>query len=198
MSDRTIGIIMNGVTGRMGTNQHLVRSVLAIRDQGGVRLNDGSRLVPEPVLVGRDERKLASLAKTYSVDSYTTDLDAALADSANEIYFDSQTTLQRSIGIARAVEARKGHLLRKAHGYHHRRSPPPLQAGRSSRGKAWRRPGQALAARAGLSSNTLSTPAFSAAFSRCGASSVTGYSMAIPRLASGHLGIIAPKTAVAS
>ena len=107
MSDRTIGIIMNGVTGRMGTNQHLVRSILAIRDQGGVRLNDGSRLVPEPVLAGRDERKLASLAKTYSVDSYTTDLDAALADPANEIYFDSQTTLQRSIGIARAVEAGK-------------------------------------------------------------------------------------------
>ncbi len=102
MSDRTIGIIMNGVTGRMGTNQHLARSILAIRDSGGVRLRDGSRLVPKPVLVGRDERKLATLAKIYSVADYTTDLDAALADQSNEIYFDSQTTLQRSIGIARA------------------------------------------------------------------------------------------------
>ncbi len=107
MNDRTIGIIMNGVTGRMGTNQHLARSILAIRDSGGVRLRDGSRLVPKPVLVGRDERKLATLAKIYSVADYTTDLDTALADQSNEIYFDSQTTLQRSIGIARAVEAGK-------------------------------------------------------------------------------------------
>jgi len=104
---KTIGVIMNGVTGRMGTNQHLARSILAIREQGGVRLKDGSTLSPEPVLVGRDEKKLAALAKTYSVEKYTTDLDAALSDRANGIYFDSQTTVRRSAGVARAIAAGK-------------------------------------------------------------------------------------------
>ena len=104
---KTIGVIMNGVTGRMGTNQHLARSILAIREQGGVRLKDGSMLSPEPVLVGRDEKKLAALAKTYSVEKYTTDLDAALSDRANEIYFDSQTTVRRPEGVARAIAAGK-------------------------------------------------------------------------------------------
>ncbi|HEY9054821.1 MAG TPA: Gfo/Idh/MocA family oxidoreductase [Rectinemataceae bacterium] len=107
MKDRRIGIVMNGVTGRMGTNQHLARSVCAIRDQGGVKLRDGSRIVPEPILVGRDERKLAALAKAYSVERWTTDLDLALSDPACEIYFDSQTTAQRQSGIARAIAAGK-------------------------------------------------------------------------------------------
>lgn len=107
MSDRTIGVIMNGVTGRMGTNQHLARSILAIRDQGGVRLRDGTRLLPDPILVGRDESKLAALAKAYALSRYTTDLDAALADPRNEIYFDSQTTAQRTSGIERAIKAGK-------------------------------------------------------------------------------------------
>ena len=107
MKDRTIRILMNGVTGRMGTNQHLVRSVLAIRDQGGVRLRDGSVVVPEPVLVGRDERKVVALAKTYGISRYTTDLDSALSDPANEIYFDSQTTLQRQSGVTKAIAAGK-------------------------------------------------------------------------------------------
>ena len=107
MKDRTLRVIMNGVTGRMGTNQHLARSVLAIRNQGGVTLCDGSRVVPEPVLVGRDERKLAQLAARHSVERYTTDLDAALSDPANDIYFDSQTTAQRTLGVTKAIAAGK-------------------------------------------------------------------------------------------
>ena len=107
MSDRNIGIIMNGVTGRMGTNQHLVRSILAIREQGGVTLRDGSKLVPDPILVGRDARKVEALAKKYGVALWTSDLDAALADPFNAIYFDSQTTVQRSIGIQKAIAAGK-------------------------------------------------------------------------------------------
>jgi predicted dehydrogenase len=107
MSDRNIGIIMNGVTGRMGTNQHLVRSILAIRDQGGVTLRDGSKLVPDPILVGRDARKVEALAKKYGVARWTADLDAALADPYNMIYFDSQTTVQRSLGIRKAIAAGK-------------------------------------------------------------------------------------------
>ena len=73
---KTVGIIMNGVTGRMGTNQHLVRSILAIRAEGGVRLASGDRLMPDPILVGRDAEKVSALAKAHGVERWTTDLDA--------------------------------------------------------------------------------------------------------------------------
>ena len=104
---RTLGIIMNGVTGRMGTRQHLVRSVLAIRDQGGVKTKSGEVIMPDPILVGRNEDKLKSLAETYGLKRYSTDLDKCLADPYNEIYFDAQTTNQRSAGISKAIKAKK-------------------------------------------------------------------------------------------
>ncbi|TVR31718.1 MAG: gfo/Idh/MocA family oxidoreductase [Spirochaetaceae bacterium] len=104
---RKIGIIMNGVTGRMGTNQHLERSIIAIRNQGGVRLANGDSLMPQPVLVGRNQEKLEALAKRYQVEQFTTDLDAALADSANEIYFDAQLTQLRVPAVRKAIAARK-------------------------------------------------------------------------------------------
>ncbi len=107
MTKKKIGIIMNGVTGRMGTNQHLVRSILALREKGGVPLKDGSLLYPVPVLVGRNENKLRRLASTYKVDDYTTDLDAALSDDFNQIYFDSQLTTLRASGVRKAIKARK-------------------------------------------------------------------------------------------
>ena len=78
MATKTVGIIMNGVTGRMGLNQHLVRSILAIRKQGGLRLQDGSMLMPDPILVGRNETKLAEIAATHGVARWTTDLAAAV------------------------------------------------------------------------------------------------------------------------
>ena len=80
MTERRIGIIMHGVTGRMGTNQHLVRSILAIREEGGIVLADGTRVLPEPILVGRDPRKLEQLADRYGLARWTLDLEAALAD----------------------------------------------------------------------------------------------------------------------
>jgi len=128
MAIRETGIIMNGVTGRMGTNQHLVRSILEIRKQGGVPLSNGDVLYPEPVLVGRNERKLASLAGKYQLDQYTTDLDAALSDSRNTIYFDSQLTRLRAEGVSRAIDAGKhiycekptGTTLEEALGLYHR------------------------------------------------------------------------------
>ena len=102
-----IGIVMNGVTGRMGTNQHLVRSICAIRAQGGVPLPDGRRVVPDPVLVGRDAGKVAALAKAHGDLRWTTDLDAALADRQNHVYFDSASTGLRA-GLARkAIDAGK-------------------------------------------------------------------------------------------
>jgi len=102
-----IGIILNGVSGRMGTNQHLVRSILAIREQGGVLLPDGSRLIPDPILTGRNANKLAELAKKHGVERFTTDLDAALADPYNEIFFDASSTPHRIPFLERAIAAGK-------------------------------------------------------------------------------------------
>ena len=102
-----IGIIMNGVTGRMGTNQHLGRSIAAIRKQGGLRLRDESLVLPDPVLVGRNAAKLESLAKEWSVDRWSTDLDACLADPANIIYFDAQATPLRAGCVHSALAAGK-------------------------------------------------------------------------------------------
>jgi predicted dehydrogenase len=104
---KTIGIIMNGVTGRMGYRQHLVRSILAIREQGGVELADGSRLQVDPVLVGRNLEKIKEIAERHDVDRYTTDLDAALANPEDEIYFDAQLTTVREEAILKAIAAGK-------------------------------------------------------------------------------------------
>lgn len=103
MTQHKIGIVMNGVTGRMGTNQHLIRSILAIREQGGVALSNGDTLVPDPILVGRNSNKLNALSKKYRIDRWTTNLEDALEDPYNQIYFDSQTTDQRGDGIRKAV-----------------------------------------------------------------------------------------------
>src|SRR6476659_3683757 len=99
MKEHKIGIIMNGVTGRMGTNQHLLRSVAAIMKQGGVRIGPGESIMPDPVLVGRDENKLLKLCSLSGVSKMTTDLDKALADPNNVIYFDSQTTGRRADAV---------------------------------------------------------------------------------------------------
>lgn len=103
----TIGIIMNGVSGRMGYRQHLLRSILAIREQGGVLLSDGRRVQVEPMLVGRGEQKLRELAERHGLTHYTTDLDEALADPAFPIYADFLVTQARVPAIRRAIAAGK-------------------------------------------------------------------------------------------
>ena len=103
MAERTIRVIMNGVTGRMGYRQHLVRSVLAIRDDGGVSLADGDRITVEPILVGRNAEKLAGLAAEHGVADFTTNLDEALSDDSASIYFDAQVTSERKKSILKAV-----------------------------------------------------------------------------------------------
>ncbi|MEU8211714.1 Gfo/Idh/MocA family oxidoreductase [Micromonospora sp. NPDC049044] len=107
MTRRSIGIIVNGVTGRMGYRQHLVRSLLAIRESGGVTMADGTTIWPEPVLVGRNETKLRELAERHGLTDWTTDLTSALAREDVEIYFDAQVTQQREKAIRRAIEAGK-------------------------------------------------------------------------------------------
>lgn len=104
---KTIGIILNGVTGRMGTNQHLIRSILAIREQDGVVLSDGSRVQVDPILTGRSEEKLRRLAAAHNVERFTTDLDAALADDYNAIFFDASSTLHRARFVEKAAAAGK-------------------------------------------------------------------------------------------
>jgi len=103
----TMGIIMNGVTGRMGTNQHLARSIMAIREQGGVPIGDGDAIWPEPILVGRSADKLAALAGRFGLARWSTDLEACLADPAPQIYFDAQVTSARAAAVRRAIQARK-------------------------------------------------------------------------------------------
>ena len=106
-ADRRLGVIMNGVTGRMGMNQHLVRSILAIRDQGGVALKNGRRVMPDPILVGRSADKLKALAEAHGIARWTTDLDAALANPDDTVFFDAATTAARVKLLKRAIAAGK-------------------------------------------------------------------------------------------
>src|SRR5262249_25326250 len=96
LAQKRLGIIMNGVTGRMGTNQHLVRSIVAIRAQGGVALKNGDRVMPDPILVGRNEAKVAELAKAHGIARWTTDLDGALKNKDDTLFFDAATTQLRA------------------------------------------------------------------------------------------------------
>src|SRR3954451_16254591 len=102
---RPVVIALNGVTGRMGYRQHLTRSLLAIREQGGLELADGTRLWPEPILVGRREGALREIAERHALERWTTDLDEALADC--DVYFDAQVTPARADALRRAIAAGK-------------------------------------------------------------------------------------------
>ena len=102
----SIGVIMNGVTGRMGANQHLLRSIIAIREQGGLLLDDGERLLPVPILVGRSKLKLEALGGRFGL-RWSTDLDAELDRPENEIYFDAQITSERATAVRKAISAKK-------------------------------------------------------------------------------------------
>jgi predicted dehydrogenase len=102
-----LGIIMNGVTGRMGLNQHLVRSIVAIRKQGGVALPNGDRVMPDPILVGRNAEKVAGLARQYGIERSTADLGAALKNPDDTLFFDAATTQMRADLLTRAIEAGK-------------------------------------------------------------------------------------------
>jgi predicted dehydrogenase len=107
MATQRLGIIMNGVTGRMGLNQHLVRSIVAIRKQGGVQLANGDRVMPDPILVGRNAEKVAALAKQYGIERSTSDLGAALKNPDDTLFFDAATTQMRADLLTRAINAGK-------------------------------------------------------------------------------------------
>ncbi|MBA3518215.1 MAG: Gfo/Idh/MocA family oxidoreductase [Rhizobiales bacterium] len=107
MAQRRLGLVMHGVTGRMGLNQHLVRSIVAIRREGGVLLSNGDRLLPDPILVGRNADKIEALARAHGIDRWTTDLDAALANPDDSVFFDAATTQMRADLLGRAIDAGK-------------------------------------------------------------------------------------------
>jgi len=98
---------MHGVTGRMGMNQHLSRSIMAIRRQGGVALADGTKIVPDPILVGRNAEKLERLALEHGIGRWTTDLDGALRNPEDEVFFDAASTQLRPVLLRKAIAARK-------------------------------------------------------------------------------------------
>jgi predicted dehydrogenase len=107
MAVQRLGIIMHGVTGRMGYNQHLVRSIAALRSAGGVTLPNGDRAMPDPVLVGRNAEKIAEIARRHDIARHTTDLNAALANQNDTIFFDAGSTQMRVELLQRAIEAGK-------------------------------------------------------------------------------------------
>ena len=107
MAQQTLGIVMHGVTGRMGMNQHLVRSIVAIRNQGGVALANGARVMPDPILIGRNAQKIEALAKAHGIARFGTNLDAALASKTDSVFFDAGTTQMRPSLLAQALRAGK-------------------------------------------------------------------------------------------
>ncbi|MCC6212745.1 MAG: Gfo/Idh/MocA family oxidoreductase [Burkholderiales bacterium] len=107
MAERRIGIVMHGVTGRMGTNQHLVRSILEIRRQGGIALKDGVRLMPDPVLVGRNADKVRALAAKHGIERWSTDLGKALENRDDTVFFDAASTQLRPRLLKQAIRAGK-------------------------------------------------------------------------------------------
>ncbi|MBV9039094.1 MAG: Gfo/Idh/MocA family oxidoreductase [Acidobacteriaceae bacterium] len=107
MTVHTVGIIMNGVTGRMGLNQHLRRSIYAIIQAGGLKLNDSEVIMPEPLLIGRNETKLEAISKECGGLLYSTDLDSALNNPEYTVYFDAQTTDRRAEAVRKAIAAGK-------------------------------------------------------------------------------------------
>src|ERR1700692_3550716 len=112
MPTRTIGIVIDGATGRLGTTQHL-RALLAIRAEGGLSLAGGDRLIPDPVLLGRNPEKLAALAERSGGLKWSTDRDACLADPAVDIYFDATATGGRPDRARTAFAAGKHVYLEK-------------------------------------------------------------------------------------
>ncbi|KQY32970.1 oxidoreductase [Caulobacter sp. Root1455] len=107
MAQQRLGIIMHGITGRMGLNQHLIRSICAIRAQGGVTLSNGDRVMPDPILIGRNLEKVRAIAAQYGIERVATDLDAALANTEDTVFFDAGSTQMRMDLLRRALEAGK-------------------------------------------------------------------------------------------
>jgi predicted dehydrogenase len=107
MATQRLGLIMHGVTGRMGMNQHLIRSIVAIRAQGGVTLSNGDKVMPDPILIGRNAEKIEALARSHGIARWGTSLEEALANPDDTVFFDAGTTQMRPTLLAQALRAGK-------------------------------------------------------------------------------------------
>ena len=107
MATQRIGIIMHGVTGRMGYNQHLVRSVKAIMEDGGILLSNGDRLLPDPILVGRNAKKVEALALEQGIARWSDNIAECLANKDDTVFFDAGTTQMRAELLSQAIQAGK-------------------------------------------------------------------------------------------
>ncbi|MFL5334274.1 MAG: Gfo/Idh/MocA family oxidoreductase [Geminicoccaceae bacterium] len=113
MATRRLGIIIHGATSRIGTTQHLLNSLIPIRQEGGLPLSNGDRLMPDPILVGRTPEKLQALAERLGLTRWTTDLDAALANPEDELFFECAYGGGRAQLAHRAIKAGKHIYLEK-------------------------------------------------------------------------------------
>ena len=192
MATRRLGIIMHGVTGRMGMNQHLIRSIVAIRDQGGVALANGDRVHarPDPGRPQRREDRGAGAARTASRAGAPTST-RRWPTTTTRVFFDAGTTQMRPTLLAQAIARRQARLLRKADRHQPRRGGRVCRAGAGSGREARRGAGQAVPARPAQARHAAPTPASSAACSRCAASSATGCSRATCSRSSGRAGTTA-------
>ena len=198
MSQKTLGIIMNGVTGRMGMNQHLIRSVVAIRAEGGVTLSDGSKVQLDPILVGRNAEKVAALAKAHGIARWTTDLDAAIANPERHDLLRCRDDADAPSPPREGDRRRQARLLREADRDEPRRGgedlPPRQGEGRQER----RRAGQALPARPAEAQHAARLRLLRPHADGARASSAIGCSRAIgASRRSARPGTTAPRTAAA-
>ena len=179
MATRTLGIIMNGVTGRMGLNQHLVRSILAIREQGGVALPNGDRVMPDPILVGRNAEKIAALARSNTASRARPPISTAALKNPNDtVFFDAATTQMRADLRHAGDRGRQAHLLRKAGRGLARQGDRDRQA-RQAEGRQERRgAGQAVPARPAQDHDAARRRLLRPHARACAASSATGCSKA--------------------
>ncbi len=197
MKIHRVGIIMNGVTGRMGKNQHLLRSIVEIIKQGGVKISDSECIMPDPILVGRNEAKLKALSELSGVEKYTTDLDSVISDPAYDIYFDAQTTGRRAEAVKLAASNGKHVYCEKptasdfktAYDLYEFCEKAGVKHG-VVQDKLWL-PGM-------LKLKRLMQKDFLGRSSRCGANLATGYLRVIPSLPSGLPGTTGRKMMGAS
>ena len=196
MATRRLGIIMHGVTGRMGMNQHLIRSIVAIRAQGGVALANGDRVMPDPILIGRNAEKMEALAKAHNMARWGTDLDKALTNKDDTLFFDAGTTQMRPTLLAKAIRAGKHVYCEKPIATNLNEAVEIARLAQAS-GLKHGAVQDKLFCPACASSTCCAAPAFSAACCRCGWNSATGCSKATCNRSSARRGITAPKTAAA-
>ena len=199
MAEKRLGIIMHGVTGRMGANQHLARSIAAIRDAGRRACSRTARAsCPTRSSSAGAPDALQALAKAHGVERVTTDLDAALANKADTVFFDAASTQLRPTLLKQAIAAGKHVYCEKPTATDLAEAIDLYRAAKSGGREARRRAGQALAARPAQAQDADRLGLLRAASSRCAASSATGCSRATGSRRSGRRGTTARRTAAAS